>query len=370
MKHVLGLDVGNAKVKVLYLQVSQGQALRVHWDSLPLPMSAHRPNDFKLYLPLQILQFLKRHGIETHTLDQVVTCCSHSFGYDPYSESVKHLADILQGIFKVVPVSLVRCDGELTPVEEISALSESALYGYVFTNFYGSAWLGKSLIQKGLSLDMGTTTLDVIPIVNGAVDPEGLKNPENYLRFRYHQQRIHWLGMTITPLEAIAREVTCGGESYQIVPRGYSTESLFATGHASQRELLTQHAYGKKFPLPEKARRDLCESIGLDNTLLTDDEVEEVRQSYYNALVKRVTEAIQQVAHRVFPETPVSELELAVFALGAEAVLRPALEKAGFNTTRIQTLQYGHDQQLWSASSVFSMALQALNTIGEPLHWH
>lgn len=369
MKKVLGLDVGNAKVKALVLAVDNGSVQQCVWDSLPLPVSQDRAIDFAIYLPLQLLQFLQAQGLTKQDLDQVVVCCSHSFAFDPYSDSILHLAQVLSDFFETVPVALVRADGELTPLAELPVNDTDSLYGYVFSNFYGSAWLASQKMHNGLSLDMGTTTLDVIPIHRGRIDPTGLAKPNDYLRFRYHQDRIHWLGMTVTPLEKLAQRISCAGQSYQVVPRGYRTENLFVSSENANTStsLLQQHAYGKRLPAQAQAQRYLAESIGLDRHLLSADDIEAIRQGFLEALITQVSHAIERVLEREFAASARSDLKIATFALGAEAVLKPALQQLGISPTQWVQLDYGQDSALWSATSVFAMALLALERQGEQL---
>lgn len=356
---VLGLDIGTGKVKCCWLDWrGDWHSSPLRWDSLPLPQTAQRERDYATGLPFQILNFLDKHQLALKRLDQVVVCCSHSFSYQPYSASITHLAQILAELFEAVPVSLIRADGLLSPLPELAALPERKLYAYLLTNYYGSALLGSRLIRRGLSLDLGTTTLDVIPIQDGRVDPQGLRQPADYLRFRYTQGRIHWLGLTTVPLCMLAERVPLGRELYQVVPRFYRSDLIFGYD-VHNPELLRQHAYGQIFPDATTSRQQLAQFIGLDDTLLSESEIREVRDYLYGQLVDRVASAISEVAHKSFGED-FSKLEIASFALGEELVLRPALEQAGFDSSGIKTLNLGREQDLWSASSVFAMALLAL----------
>jgi uncharacterized hydantoinase/oxoprolinase family protein len=384
---VLGLDLGNAKLKALYLEVSQGEATRCVWDSMTLPVTPYRALDFQLHVPLQLQQFFDEQAIEKTDIEYVVVCCSHSFGFDPYSDSIRHLKRVLQAYFENIPVALVRADGVLTELSDLDGLSDAALYGYVFTNFYGSAWLGSQCIEQGLSLDMGTTTLDIIPIRDRRIDPTGLGHvgaAAEYLRFRYHQDRIHWLGMTVTPLEKLCQRVSYAGESYQVVPRNYRSDNLFAqltpldktvesavsqaTGTAQ--EWLLRHAYASGFPEPEAAHRALAESIGLDRSLLNLEGAAAVQTVFRDALIGQVAQAIERVLNAEFgPPAQWNNLQIAVFALGAETVVIPALTQLGFQGHQWLTLDYQKTEGLWSASSVFAMALLALEHIGGKLHW-
>jgi len=365
---VLGLDVGNGKVKCCWIQFEQQLAQsQIIWDSLPLPFSANRRQDFDLGLQTQILRFLDQHKLRHSELEQVVVCCSHSFSYPRYGESVAHLAEVLERFFAQQPVYLVRADGQLTAASEMAALPELARYAYVFTNFYGSALLGSRLIQNGLALDLGTTTLDIIPIQGGQIDPIGLARPADYLRYRYCQGRIHWLGLTVIPLPSLAERVHLNGEAYQVVARDYRTDLLLALLPTAAQALLRRHAYHGHLPSAEQARQQLPQLIGLDDVLLSEAEILALRDVLFERLIDKVAAEIRAVAQNCF-EQPLESLEVAAFALGEELVLQPALERAGFDLRRVKHLDLGREQALWSASSVFAMALLALEQgLGQPV---
>lgn len=368
-RQFLGLDIGNAKVKLCWIADPQDlAAATLRWDSLPLPMSANRAQDFKQALPLQILRFLDQHDLGLQEMEATVVCCSHSLSFAQFADSIYHLASVLQGLFRDRPVFLLRADGQLTPLTAIAELSPAETIGYTFTNFYGSAFLGSRLIRNGLSLDLGTTTLDVIPIIEGQIDPQGLvanssgqNKAQDYLRFRYQQGRIHWLGLTATSLSALAQRVPVGPAIFEIVPRQYKTDLLLALRQTlfseSERQLLEQHAYGRQFPDPLRARQQLAQFIGLDASLVSEAELQEIAAYLWEVWIDRLSQAIQQVARQNFKS--IDTIEIASFALGEQLLLVPALQRAGFETDQIKTLHLRRDQALWSASSVFAMAVLA-----------
>ncbi|MBF2052452.1 MAG: hypothetical protein IGS03_03185 [Candidatus Sericytochromatia bacterium] len=367
---VLGLDVGNGKVKCCLLACDNAaldlrQQTHFAWESCALPFSSDRRQDFALGLPMAVLGFLQRQQLPLKSLQGVVICCSHSFSYPNYAESIAHLAEILCRFLQGLPAWLLRADGQLTLLAAVAELPQRAHYAYTFTNFYGSAFLGSRLIQNGLSLDLGTTTLDIIPIKAGQIDPAGLAppaDPADYLRYRYSHGRIHWLGLTVIPLPALLQRVQLGSETYQVVARDYRSEVLLALQPDIRDALARQHAYGGHFPDPPTARRQLAELIGLDDVLLSEAEILALRDQLWQALLARIASEIQAVAAAQF-ERPLAELDLAIFALGEHWALLPALIKAGADPTRIRRLELGRDQDLWSASSAFAMAVLALEQV-------
>lgn len=357
--HVLGLDLGNAKLKACWIDFqNQLETAEIRWDSQPIPVGSDRPLDFAMFLNLQIRNFLDKHELQVAKISRMVVCCSHSLSYPTYDVSIQHLAEILLKHNYPFPIDIIRADGVLTPVEEIAHLASEKLYAYAFTNFYGSAYLAQKMIQNGLSLDLGTTTLDIIPIKDGEIDPIGLSQPENYLRYRYTHGQIHWLGLTITPLTMLADRIPLGNEVFQVIPRQYRSDLIFALSAEADRALMGKHAYGNHFPSEAAAYKGLSQYVGLDPNLLSRSEIHQIRDYLFEQLLQKVATEIRAVAEANF-EQP-DQIELCVFALGESLLLRPALERAGFNLERLQYLKLKRSQHLWSASSVFAMALKAL----------
>jgi uncharacterized hydantoinase/oxoprolinase family protein len=366
---ILGLDLGNAKLKLCLIRF-QGdlESSEIVWASQPLPLTSDRRDDFESGIPLALMSFCLKNSLKLSEIAGVAVCSSHSYSYDRFHESVDHLVEILGKVFKQCPVFLVSALGTLTPIEAIQALAPAEKYRYVLTNFVGSATLATRQIQNGLSIDLGTTTLDIIPIVNGQIDPVGLQDPDGYLRFRYSQNRIHWLGLTIVPLHSLCERVELSTGSFQIVPRHYRTDLIFAllaeSAESAENDptLFEEHAYGQSFPSPERARNQLCQLIGLDPFLVSEAEILELRDLLYARLRDKAAAAIQAVTRDCFGGVK-PELEVAVYALGESLLARPALLQAGFEACQLRGLALKRETGLWSASSVFAMALLALERL-------
>lgn len=356
---VLGLDVGNAKLKLCLIDSPGDLAqARVVWDSLPIPYSENRSCDFEQGIPFNLALFSHLNELDLDSLDLIVVCSSQAYSFPVFHQGVTHLAHLLQELLTPVPVYFIRTDGVLTPTQDLLQSLPEDLYAYVLTNFFGSAYLGSKLIRNGLAIDIGTTTTDIIPIIEGQIDPVGLAHPQHYLKFRSERYRINWLGLTIIPLVSLAERVHIGSHSYQMVGRDYRTELVFSVLGQVQPDLISRHAYGHVFPEPEDAARRLAQIAGLDAFLHTHEEVIAIAQFFYERLLVKVTEAIQAVTSETFAN--IESLEVALFALGEEALAKPAVLRAGFQPQQLRHLKFRREDDLWSASSVFAMAVKGL----------
>lgn len=361
---ILGIDVGNSKIKLCYVESEGVLADRsVWWHSLALPFSNDRLSDFEIGLPSRIRMIGHLRGLDLSALDAVVVCSSHAYSYSLLHESVSHLSAILTATFGTTPVYVVAVDGTLTPAAAIQELGPEALTAHVLTNFYGSALLGSRLIRDGISIDIGTTSTEVVPIVDGRIDPAGLATPSEYLRFRYQHHRLGWYGLTNTPLTMIAPEVVTPSGTYQVVTRGHRSDLLFVLLEDVDQRLLREHAFVSP-PDREQALAKLSELVGLDRRLLEEPEILAVRDFLYDRLVDRVAGLLRVVVRETFDRPP-AELDVAELALGSRVLARPALIRAGFDPRRIRMLSFGQSQGLWSASSAFGMAILGLeHTLG------
>jgi uncharacterized hydantoinase/oxoprolinase family protein len=361
---ILGLDLGNAKLKICLIRFRHSlEESEIIWSSQALPLSSNRSEDFELGIPMALMHFCLQNELKLTELDGVAVCSSHSYSYSLFDTSIDHLIEILNSTFKPdIPVFLVSAEGLLTPTKVVADLPPEQKYRYVLTNFVGSATLAARQIRNGLSIDIGTTTLDIIPIIEGKIDPMGLAQPDQYLRFRYQQNRIHWLGLTIIPLHMLCDRVELPSGSFQIVPRNYRSDLIFALMAESDPELFTEHAYGQSFPSPERARSQLCQFVGLDPFLVSSEEIIQIRDFLYQRMLDKASTAIQQVSESCFGGVN-EQLEIAVYALGESLLAKPALLQAGFKASQWRTLELKRSENLWSASSVFAMALLALEEI-------
>ncbi|MEX1309104.1 MAG: hydantoinase/oxoprolinase family protein, partial [Candidatus Sulfomarinibacteraceae bacterium] len=285
---VLGLDVGNSKIKLCYLE-SDGvlDEESVRWRSVLLPLGTGGRYDFEVGVPREVRLSGKLFGFDPDALNAVVCCSSHAYSYPLLHESVSNLGSILTHTFGAIPSYMVAVDGTLTPARKIQGLDPEALSAHVLTNYYGSALLGSRIVDKGIGIDIGTTSTDVIPIVEGRVDPVGLAKPSEYLRFRYQHNRLGWYGVTWTPLTMIASEVMTPHGTYQVVARDHRSDIIFALDDKMNLELLHQHAYYQP-PDRQRALSDLCALVGLDRRLLKEPEILAVREFLFERLVDKV----------------------------------------------------------------------------------
>jgi len=169
---------------------------------------------------------------------------------------------------------------------------------------------------RGILLDMGSTTTDIVPLADGRPAPEGLTDTERLL-----SGELVYTGSRRTPVCAVVRELP-----YRDRPCPVASE-LFATmldvylilGAAPEDPDDCDTADGRE-ATRERARERLARMIGADRTSFSAEDA---------ALAAQAAAGVQSVLvrsalHRVTVQGP--SLDFAVIAGSGEAVLGPLTE--------------------------------------------
>ncbi|MBC7541986.1 MAG: hypothetical protein H7338_04575 [Candidatus Sericytochromatia bacterium] len=151
--------------------------------------------------------------------DLVLVSAGHAFHYARYHEAFGDLWQICQRVFGGAEIRLVAADGQASPLESLTGGAADYLR-FLETTFFGSAYLGLRLLNKGIVVDCGRHTTAVVPVSDGRIDP-GLPYDFQHLFTRSRAGRLLWIGWE-TPVAGAAGLVpplskplssgpTCGG---------------------------------------------------------------------------------------------------------------------------------------------------------------
>ncbi len=366
----LGIDLGNAKVKFVALE--RGNSLpEAVWGGGPIPFNPRRlpdrRQDFDEGLPSALARFLISHAFVPEEFERVVVSTSHFFSYPSFEAAHLHTVELLERLFPASEVRLLGAEGRLYTLGEARALAGPQVVRFAATKFWGSAYLASKLIDHGLSIDTGTTSTDIIPVVGGRPDPQAAQDPDRYNLDRLKTRRFSWYGMTATPLDYLAHEAEAEGELWPLYPRVAKTEVLTAILDLAPRDLAEAHAYGGQFPSVEAARFQLAQACGLDVQLIGAQTLEAIARDLYRRMVERLAANVRRVAE-IAGLGPVQRAQGAVMGLGRASVARDALLLAGFDEARLVDVEELLGSELSSVSTAYGAALLGLeDVLGERL---
>jgi probable H4MPT-linked C1 transfer pathway protein len=161
-------------------------------------------------------------------------------------------------------------------------------------NWVATAAIVGRTVETAVLVDIGTTTTDVIPVVDGQVVAKGRTDPA-----RLASGELLYLGAVRTPVEAIVTAVPVGDEWVGVSAEGFA---LAGDVHV-WRGTLSPDMYSMTPPDGRPTTRDytgerLARVICADRTMLDDDAIDAIADHIAESQIARTATAIRRVCER------------------------------------------------------------------------
>jgi uncharacterized hydantoinase/oxoprolinase family protein len=305
----LGIDVGNAKLKLCTMPVAGGRA---EWSSHLLPYDGRRAYarhaDFAAGIPP-----VMEEAIAGRPVAAAVAVMTSGYAYPTYGEGAVHAMQVLAGALPGVPLHALAGDGALVPADAVAGAP-----GVPFSNGMGAAWLAARLPALGepacgLAVDTGGDTTQIVALVDGAFDPAAAADARGPLDHRLRHGKFTWIGVQTTPLEALAAEVDVGGRRYPVIPRGVAFDNVAALLELLPPEEARKLSLFGHHPDRARALRALADAVNLDATLASEDELLALARRFHALAVDRLAQAFA----RALATVPERCRRVLLFGLGA-----------------------------------------------------
>lgn len=357
----IGIDLSIGKVKICMLSIEvETKKVIGAWSSLPVPFEyiSEKNYNFSNNLFVAIDAFLKHHKKEVEEIDSVVFCSGGAYYMFPsFIEGLRYTAGALKMIFPKQKVFFIRCDTDLLPINDIFDLPDEDGASYCNTNFLGTSLLAKRLFNDGLAIDMGTISTSIIPIIHGEIDPIVRNNPNGYTQHRYATGKHIWFGAMHTQLDHITHVARTRKAEYPLILRACNTNVLCSIlGLLDSYEADRHVADYNKIPDMETAFIRLAETIGMDINSISRLELFDIAADIYDQMKYRLSKIIRTILTNTNYKN-FDELRVLSAGLGQTAFIIPALNACGFYEEQIITLADDKESTLWSATSVYGLAI-------------
>ena len=214
-------------------------------------------------------------------------------------EGVRRVLALFREAFPHTPTWVFALDGRFLSVEQ--AVAEPLLVASA--NWAAEAlWVGQRC-REGILVDVGSTTTDILPIVDGRPAVAGRTDPE-----RLQSGELVYTGALRTPICAIVREVPWRGGRCRVCAEHFAiaADAYLWLGKITEAEYTCPTPDGRPVRRPFAAER-LARVIGADREMLTDPEVTEIARAVERAQVEQIAEGLRQVVDRLgrmFPVLP------------------------------------------------------------------
>lgn len=274
---VLGLDIGGANIKAA---TADGVS-----SSIPFAMWQKRDE-----LPNQ-LQLIRQQLVAQPDIVALVMTAELADCFQTKAEGVEFVIGCVRSVFAETIVRVWLTSGEFAEPEDALELPELV----AASNWHALAtWAGRSVPGgPALLVDVGSTTVDLIPIFDGVPQPQGLTDLT-----RLRRSELLYTGARRTPVCAIVKDVPLVDEdgSEEMIP---VAAELFAT--ALDAHLLTgdipenpadcDTADGRPATREAAANR-LAHMLCCDRSELSDDQLRTIAEYVASEQLNQIIDAI------------------------------------------------------------------------------
>ena len=273
--NVIGLDIGGANIKAAD---ADGNTV-----SRPFAMWTRKDDLTGELTQLGQQQFAKPDMVALTMTAELADC------FVTKAEGVAFIIAATQAAFPDVPLRVWLTSGEFAEPDDAVQLPElvAAANWHVL-----ATWAGQAIPDgPALLIDMGSTTTDIIPLLDGLPVGQGANDCERLLA-----GELVYTGIRRTPICSVANELRFRGRSCPVAAEVFATtgDAFLIIGQLEEDATDTDTADGRPFTRKHSLSR-MAHTICCDATELTEAEITELAQSAVEAQSRQLVKASEQV---------------------------------------------------------------------------
>jgi (4-(4-[2-(gamma-L-glutamylamino)ethyl]phenoxymethyl)furan-2-yl)methanamine synthase len=280
----LGWDIGGVNIKAARLETDSG-APRLR--SVCLPYEIQREPQA---LGDRLRSVVQQLGATPDDPYGITMTAELSQAFRTKLEGVGFILDALEAAFPANRLHVYTVDGRFVSPRE----ARRAPLTVAASNWAATAnWVAQS-VPTCLLIDIGTTSTDLIPIVEGKSAADGRTDPERLLT-----GELLYTGALRTPAEAVARKVPLWNREAAVSAEGFA---LMGDAHLWLGRLRSQD-YTCPTPDRRPATREyagerLARVVCADRDMLDDSAIDAIAAALAETQVRTITEALERLCRR------------------------------------------------------------------------
>ena len=281
---ILGWDIGGVNTKVARIvAATEGPVIR----SRCVPFELKHDTGG---LTPTLTEAARAVGGAPGDLHAVTMTAELSQAFRTKREGVGCVLDALEAAFPQSWLQVYTVEGQFVTPREARALPLSV----GAANWAATAHLVARSVPTCILLDVGTTSADLIPIVNGQVVVQGHTDPARLL-----SGELVYTGALRTPAEAVAPRVPLWGGSAGVSADGFALigDAHLWLGSLSPGDYTCRTPDGRP-PTREFAGERLARAVCADREMLDDSALDAIAGALADAQVRAVAEALGRILER------------------------------------------------------------------------
>jgi probable H4MPT-linked C1 transfer pathway protein len=280
---ILGWDIGGVNIKAARLESEGERPPRT--VSLPFPLQRQPEN-----LAPMLLAAAAQVESRPDDLHAVTMTAELSQAFRTKREGVGFVLDAVEAAFPSSPIQAYTVDDQFVGLDEarMAPLSVAA------SNWAATAHRVARTIPSCVLIDIGSTSTDLIPIVEGEVTALGRTDPERLL-----SSELVYSGALRTPAEAVVRQVPLWGGAATVSADGFA---IIGDAHLWQGTLSSDDY---TCPAPDGrpgtrvfAGERLARLVCADRDMLDEAAIDDIARALVSAQLHTLVKAIQRIRLR------------------------------------------------------------------------
>jgi probable H4MPT-linked C1 transfer pathway protein len=344
--HVIGLDIGGANIKAA---TTDGRAITWRFEIWK------KPAELASQLRGLLSQFDRCDLLAVTMTAELADC------FATKAEGVDFILRAVEQSAGETPIFVWQTGAEFvipSVARQIPLLAAAANWHALAT------WLGR-MVPRGAALliDIGSTTTDLIPLLDGVPVPHGLTDRE-----RLQSGELVYSGVRRTPMCAIAHSVPLGDGYCPLAAELFATslDVYLVLGEISEDSDDRETANGRPATVAE-ARGRLARMLCCDSTEVTPEEIDVLARFVADVQRQRIAGAVDRVLSAAEFGTPATKVEAVLISgsgsfLGERiAVEHPRLRQAA--RTLLSSVFDGPSSEAACALAVARLASERLSSV-------
>ena len=295
MGGVIGLDVGGANTKAVWRNGGERRAVS-------RPFEVWRDREALVAVLREVAAGAAPEPVEAVAL---TTTAELSDAFRTKREGVDFVLDAAEAAFAGRLLLVFTTAGELVPLDEARARAPEV----AAANWLASTLAVAAVYPDALAIDVGSTTVDVVPIAAGRVVATGRTDLDRLLA-----GELVYTGALRTNLAAIAPRVPVRGGSCPVASELFaiSADVHLILGHLAPGEYTCATPDGRPATV-EFARDRVARLVCADTEQMDAEEIDAIAAFLHAEQVRQIEAAVRRVSGRFGGEPPVVPLGAGAF---------------------------------------------------------
>jgi len=308
---ILGWDVGGANVKAARIDGEDRGEPAVLARPFPLWREAH-------HLPAVLAEAANHLGLARTMAVTMTAELADCFANK--REGVSFVLDAFRTAFPDSEQWVFGVDGRFRSVEA----ARKQPYRVAAANWMASAAFVAGTHRDAIFLDVGSTTTDVIPIVNGRVTVRGRTDPS-----RLRSGELVYTGALRTPVCAIVRTLPLRGRKCRVAAEHFAVaaDAHLWLGHIDERDYTCETPDGRGATRLTAGAR-LARMVCADLEMISTADITAIAEHVAETQIRHIASGVRQVMRRLGPSCP----GVAVLAGQGAFLAQAAAQQAGLST--------------------------------------